>query len=880
MRVLVTGASGVFGRDVVRRLALHGHEVVGLSRSRPERLPAGMADYRAADIRDADGVRRAVEGMDAVVHLAWNLVPNKDVSITRSIDLGGTRNVVDAMNAHGVKRLVFASSVMSYGCHPDNPPRLSETSPQRPDPESFYSLHKVDAERMIVEAGLDALMVRAGTVIGRSADNIIASNFATPVLPGVKGYTNTMQFVHPEDVGRFFAQAVGERWAGPVNLAAPDTLTMREIASILGRRYVELSRSALEKLVAGLWRAGVGELDPGSFRGLLWFPIVDPARLDELGFRCAWTSRECVEDFARAAAGRTHILGRALPARSPFGYRGHVRPAAPVTESMYPAGPEGLNGEFDSLVDPALPDYSSANTSEAMPGPMTPLALELSLNCMRTAGAAMGDLVQLPHEIAELVADRSTASFGHGVFANMSVIVALSNAMPGASEDAGWESLFGDAKVTAPHFALSVRDKARIGAAAVRAIAAVRRESERVDREVRGVVLDPGALRELTDEQLIARLGLLHDVTIDASTVSSNAAAFVAAVASALEQRGLDVLITGRADDTDLASAAALRAAGRLADEVRADGTLPAAVTAALADGPAAPAVLARTHPAFAERVRAALAEHGHRGPRELELASDVFAVAPHRFLEVIAKLAQHPPRALTPPPAVPAHLRPLAAWCHRLQHDRELGRDAWVRGTHGYRLAALERGRRLMTAGVLDGPDDAFYLTFDQLLAPPADARAVVARRRAERERLKSIRVPTFFSRTWEPEAADESLHAGDTATGIGVSPGVVRGTVRVLDADALEDLEPDEILVAAYTDAGWTPYFGLAAAVITDTGGQMSHAAVVARECGIPCVVSVPAASRRLRTGQTVEVDGSTGRVTVLSDGLEIGARPDGEN
>ena len=868
MRVLVTGASGVFGRDVVRRLALHGHEVVGLSRSRPDRLPAGMTEYRAADIRDAAAVGDAVEGVDAVVHLAWTLEAHRDVSISRAIDVGGTRNIVDAMNRHGVKRLVFSSSVMSYGANPDNPPRLRETDAQRPDPESPYSVHKLEAERMIVDSGLEALMIRAGTVIGRQVDNIIAENFATPVLPGIRGYTNTMQFVHPEDVGRFFAQAVSERWTGPVNLAAPDTVTMREIAELLGRRYVELSRPALERIVAGLWKSRLANLDPGQFRALLWFPIVDTPRLDELGFRCAWTSRECVEDFARAAAGKTYVLGRRLPTRMPFGYRAQALPDPEARPGMHPAGPDGLNGEFDSLVDPAVPDFTSANTSEAYPGPMTPLSLELGMDCLRAGAVVMADVAGLPPDLTDLLSDRATASFGHGAFVNLSVVLALANAMPGSNGSAGWEAVFGDSEVTLPPITLTARDKVRIGLRSGRALAAFGRESQRVAREARVIFLDREALRALTDEQLLARLLLARDVTVDTACVSFNGAAFVSSVTSALADKGLDSLITARAGDADLASAAALRAATDLAAELRADAGLRRAVTEAVAAGVSALDLLAAGRAGFAGRVRAVLAEHGHRGPRELELASPVFADAPHRFLEIVLKAADAPPRSPSPPPPVPRHLRPIAAWAHRLHHARELGRDATVRAVHAYRLAALELGRRLVAEGRLEEPDDVFYLTLNQLVAVPVDARDQVVRRRAERERLRPVRVPSFFSGTWEPEPAEAQLRAGETAQGIGVSPGVVRGPVRVLDADALGELDPGEILVAAYTDAGWTPYFGLAAAVITDSGGQMSHAAVVARECGIPCVVAIAAASRRLTTGQIVAVDGASGLITVVSE------------
>src|SRR3954447_25444685 len=105
MKVLVTGATGVFGRDVVERLLRNGHDVVGMSRRVPASMPKGMI-HVAADIQDGIAVSKAMAGCDAVVHLAWTVTPHKDDDLTRSVDLGGTTNVLDAMEANGVRRLV------------------------------------------------------------------------------------------------------------------------------------------------------------------------------------------------------------------------------------------------------------------------------------------------------------------------------------------------------------------------------------------------------------------------------------------------------------------------------------------------------------------------------------------------------------------------------------------------------------------------------------------------------------------------------------------------------------------------------------------------------------------------------------------------------
>jgi phosphoenolpyruvate synthase/pyruvate phosphate dikinase len=141
----------------------------------------------------------------------------------------------------------------------------------------------------------------------------------------------------------------------------------------------------------------------------------------------------------------------------------------------------------------------------------------------------------------------------------------------------------------------------------------------------------------------------------------------------------------------------------------------------------------------------------------------------------------------------------------------------------------------------------------------------AVVERRRAERKRLEVKRPPLSFVGEWRPvDGTVTELQPGDTLQGVGVSAGSAKGRVRVLTVDSMDDLEPGEVLVTAFTDTGWTPFFGYAAAVVVDTGGEMSHAAVVAREFGIPCIVGSSTGSSALRTGHVVAVDGSTGVVT----------------
>jgi phosphohistidine swiveling domain-containing protein len=225
------------------------------------------------------------------------------------------------------------------------------------------------------------------------------------------------------------------------------------------------------------------------------------------------------------------------------------------------------------------------------------------------------------------------------------------------------------------------------------------------------------------------------------------------------------------------------------------------------------------------------------------------------------------PTRAETRRPVIPLRARPVARLAAHQLRDREVRRDRMVRAIWLLRNLLRELGRRLVKSGVLGSVDDVFYLLVDELDALPADASGLVARRRAEQRRLTGLVLPAVFSGSWQAAAALATvLAAGDTLNGVGVCGGRVRGRVRIVGPETIDDLEPGEVLVAEATDVGYTAAFSYAAAVVTELGGPMSHAAVVAREFGIPCVVDAQDATRRLPPGALVEVDGDGGEIRVL--------------
>jgi pyruvate,water dikinase len=141
-------------------------------------------------------------------------------------------------------------------------------------------------------------------------------------------------------------------------------------------------------------------------------------------------------------------------------------------------------------------------------------------------------------------------------------------------------------------------------------------------------------------------------------------------------------------------------------------------------------------------------------------------------------------------------------------------------------------------------------------------DVRARIAARREEFVKYRDVRPPMVVTSEGIPDVPATQALRGD-----GVSRGVAKGRVRVV-LDPVRDgkLEAGEILVAPFTDPGWTPLFLRAAAVVTEVGGALSHGAVVAREFGLPAVVNVTDATRLLKTGDLIEVDGDRGELRRL--------------
>jgi phosphohistidine swiveling domain-containing protein len=206
----------------------------------------------------------------------------------------------------------------------------------------------------------------------------------------------------------------------------------------------------------------------------------------------------------------------------------------------------------------------------------------------------------------------------------------------------------------------------------------------------------------------------------------------------------------------------------------------------------------------------------------------------------------------------------------------RERVRSDMVRVLAVLRRWHLVLADRFVERGWLDDPSDYFLVQLPEIAAviagrtPPASLRPIVARRRAEQDRYRSMRMPLFMKEGDLPRLLRASAVSGladldgDTLTGLPVSGGLVEGEVVVVrDPADFGRMTRGAILVAPATDPSWTPLFTLAAGVIVEVGGVLSHASTIAREFGLPAIANVKHATRRLRTGERVRLDAHSGRI-----------------
>jgi rifampicin phosphotransferase len=557
-----------------------------------------------------------------------------------------------------------------------------------------------------------------------------------------------------------------------------------------------------------------------------------------------------------------------------------------------------------------FPVYTRANASDVLPGPVSPLGATLSWIPGLMEGWRDGNIRQGAFSVEELAGDPNpVCAIFNGYFYVNASVVRVYGERAGAGAAAIDAAFFGNRPDTPPYVPhpddQSEAAAERIGSTMAWVMSATEwPEMEESKRRADAARAGRPDLAAASDAELVARARemtqLEREFFSDHVLSSSNTAVGPTIVGQIAPAHLLRLL--GSAGDVD--SALPSYELWSLSREVRESPELTAAFEAGVVglperlraedDGDAA---------AFLDHLDRFLEDYGARGPNEWDAYSDVWESQPELVLALVDRMRlagdDHSPvvrhdavaadrdaataevlAGLGDDEATKGLLLAGQASALRFMGWRERTKTNCVKAVHEQRMALRELGRRATEHGALDHPKQVFMVLAEELddfVADPAVFRDRCREREAawlllwDREPPYFVEadkgVPPLSSLLGKGDGAVTVAASGDVLTGGPGCAGVVQGIARViLDASDPTALEPGDILIAPNTDPAWTPLFVPAGGVVVDVGALNSHAVIVSRELGIPCVVSVVDATKRIPDGALIEIDGDAGTVKIL--------------
>ncbi len=552
-----------------------------------------------------------------------------------------------------------------------------------------------------------------------------------------------------------------------------------------------------------------------------------------------------------------------------------------------------------------FPDYTRANAGEVLADPVTPLGWTWSWESGVVLGCRDGFVsygVFDPDEYGD--PPETFGSFGGYFYNSLTQARMMGVRMPGATPEAIDEAYF-DAHPDVPPYVAkdwheSAEHSAKLETTGAYLLSTTKHQPIEDQKVLAKQLRDSRPdLAGLSNKELVARARDMqpHSVAmfeqhVWASLGASNGPAILGALTAELGRPEDGVrLITGigGVDSADIG-----RALWALSRMIRSSEALTAAFDAGTET------VLETADEAFLEAFNQFIYEHGSRGPNEWDPGADSYESRPSLALSQLDVMRRQgdeadPNKALERNAAererIATEIRSLLEGNEEASAMFAAGMSAaevWlaarerckgncIRVIHEVRLAFDELGRRMTELGHLDAPKDIYMLLEDEIDAfvdDPASFSDTIKTRKADFAELFKLEPPFIVKGSCPPlsewvrkdDIAIESIAVGDVLNGVACSPGTVTGTARViLDPNDPMALEPGDILVTQNTDPSWTPLFLAAGAVVVNVGAVASHASIVSRELGIPCVASVADASRRIPDGATITVDGAAGTVTI---------------
>lgn len=297
--VAVTGVTGYMGKTLLALLERSPavEHILGIDTIE---IPIRTAklEFHTFDIRDA-ALGQLLVGADVLVHLAFLVNPMRDTALMADVNVGGFRNVLQAVETAGIGKFVYPSSVYAYGAHADNDIPLTEESPLRPNAGFSYAEHKAETEDILAawhaqNEDVIVTVTRPAVTLGPQVDNFMSRVFERPRFVTIKGYAPPLQVLHQDDAAAALLHFVENAVPGTFNICADDAVSRAELAAMLDRPEVPVPENVAFPLADVAWKLGLSSTPPAELEYLMYPVVVSNDRARIAGWKPAYSTADSI----------------------------------------------------------------------------------------------------------------------------------------------------------------------------------------------------------------------------------------------------------------------------------------------------------------------------------------------------------------------------------------------------------------------------------------------------------------------------------------------------------------------------------------------------------------------------------------------------------
>ncbi len=745
------------------------------------------------------------------------------------------------------------------------------------------------AARRFLDSGIKHAAVRSSATAEDGADYSAAGQYATILnVSGVKEFkqavikcVESLYSATAESYSAYFKQAKSVKMSVVVQeMISPEFAGVCFTDEPGNDKHIliEAVRGLGEALVSGTSKSSRYSADKSDLSG---------AALQGIAAAEGMLSARQLHTVFSEAADMSRIFGMPLDLEWAIDREGvlYWLQARPITVSD-----SAEIDEFDPKYDMTGQVITKCNIGEMMPGAVTPLTISTSLEGIDYGMRKMLVTAGVYKKLSEVAPGSCALPVSNNLFINLSAIYKMEGAIVGAKMDDINLSICGkifkekgDTSFKKYNIFIRLNNMRRY----LGFLLSRNRARKELDDMSLGLKLSgetTGSLYSDIDNklQVLMHSVYLHYITSSHSGAMSSALFSVLNKAHKDEEKSKSIIAEFLEGIDDIESVDILRAMRSLARAFIAE--YPGAGKMQAQEIAGALSVSAGETRRYYDMF---MSRHGHRAVREAEMRSKGWAENPEAFAQYLATVissggiepVKQPGKDLKSliencgvKGAAKKAVGFLAAEARNGVTNREYSKSRFIKITNIFKLAYRRLAGMLFDAGALPDADLIHFLTHQEIGRLIAEKDQRLVKRAIQRRRLLDSQARLNFNEVYVGKPAAVQNDAGPAGTGTilpgaPISRGTVTGIARVIrELKDAQQLKKGEIMVAAYTDIGWSPYYCLISGLVTEVGSALSHGAVVAREYALPLVANVNNATRLIRTGDTIRLDGTGGTVTIL--------------